>query len=89
LNVIAAKSECDPIIDVQCNGSMLRRVLVDGGAKVNVMKIPAMRYLGLKINRSTLVTLKMANKRLVKLEGVATLLLEECEDDTHTPEMGT
>jgi len=32
LNAIAAKRECDPIIDVQCNGSVLRGVLVDGGA---------------------------------------------------------
>jgi hypothetical protein len=32
LNAIAAERECDPIIYVQCNGSMLRGVLVDGGA---------------------------------------------------------
>jgi len=32
LNAITTKRECDPIIDVQCNGSMLRGVLVDGGA---------------------------------------------------------
>ncbi len=70
LNAIAAKRECDPIIDVQCNGSVLRGVLVDGGAGVNVMTIPAMRYLGLKIDRPALVTLKMANKRVVRPEGV-------------------
>ncbi len=51
LNAIAAERECDPIIDVQCNRSVLRGVLVDGGAAVNVMTIPAMRYLGLKIDR--------------------------------------
>jgi hypothetical protein len=32
LNAIAVERECDPIIDVQCNGSVLRGVLVDGGA---------------------------------------------------------
>jgi hypothetical protein len=48
LNAIAAECECDSIIDVQCNGLVLRGVLVDGGARVNVMTIPAMRYLGLK-----------------------------------------
>jgi hypothetical protein len=50
--------------------SVLRGVLVDGGARVNVMTIPAMRYLGLKIDRPALVTLKMANKRVVRPEGV-------------------
>ncbi len=35
---------------------------MDGGAKVNVMIILAIRYLGLKIDRLVLVTLKMANK---------------------------
>ncbi len=70
LNAIIAERECDPIIDVQCNGSMLRGVLVDGGAIVNVMTIPAMSYLGLKIDRPASVTLKMANKRFVRLKGV-------------------
>jgi hypothetical protein len=36
LNAIVAKRECDLIIDVQCNGSVLRGVLVDGGARINV-----------------------------------------------------
>jgi len=70
LNAIAAEHECDFIIDVQCNGSVLHGVLVDGGAGVNVMTIPVMRYLGLKINRPALVTLKMANKQIVRPEGV-------------------
>ncbi len=70
LNAIAAKCECDSIIDVQCNGSVLRGVLVDGRAGVNVMTIPAIRYLGLKIDKPASVTLKMANKRVVRLEGV-------------------
>ncbi len=43
---------------------------MDGGASVNVMIIPAMKYLGLKIDRPASVTLKMANKRVVKPEGV-------------------
>jgi hypothetical protein len=43
---------------------------MDGGAIVNVMTIPAMRYLGLKIDRPTSVTLKMVNKRVVRPEGV-------------------
>jgi len=62
LKAIIAERECDPIIDVQCNGSVLCGVLVDGGAGVNVMTIPTMRYLGLKIDRPASVTLKMANK---------------------------
>jgi hypothetical protein len=62
LNAIVVELECDPIIDVQCNGSMLHRVLVDGGVRVNVMTIPTMKYLGIKIDRSVSVTLKMANK---------------------------
>ncbi len=70
LNAIAVERECDPIIDVQCYGLVLRGMLVDGGAGVNVMTILAMRYLGLKINRSASVTLKMANKRIVRPEGV-------------------
>jgi len=70
LNAIAGKRECDSIIDVQCNGSVLRGVLVDGRVGVNVMTIPAMRYLGLKIDRPALVTLKMANKQVVRSEGV-------------------
>ncbi len=68
LNVITTEHECDPIVDVQCNGLMLRRVLVDGRAGVNVMTIPTMRYLGLKIDRPASITLKMANKRVVRLE---------------------
>ncbi len=62
LNVITTEHECDLIVDVQCNGLMLRGVLVDGRAGVNVMTIPTMRYLGLKIDRPTSITLKMANK---------------------------
>jgi len=75
LNAIVAERECDPIIDVQCNGSVLCGVLVDGGAGVNVMIIPAMRYLGLKINRPTSVTFKMANKRVVRPEGVISIVV--------------
>jgi hypothetical protein len=43
-----------------------------GGWKggLNVMTIFGMRYLRLKIDRSILVTLKMANKWVVKLKGV-------------------
>jgi len=70
LNAIAAERECDPIINVQCNGLVLHGVLVDGGAGVNVMTILAMRYLGLKIDRPASITLKMANKRVVRPEGV-------------------
>jgi len=43
-------------------------MLVVGGAKINVMTIPVMRYLGLKIDRPTSITLKMANKWVVRLE---------------------
>jgi hypothetical protein len=62
LNVITTKCQCDPIIDVQCNGSMLHGVLVDKRAKINVMTIPVMRYLGLKIDRPALIPLKLAIK---------------------------
>jgi hypothetical protein len=70
LNVIAVKRECDLIIDVQCNGLVLHEVLVNGRVGVNVMIIPTMTYLGLKIDGPALVTLKMANKRVVRPEGV-------------------
>jgi hypothetical protein len=70
LNAIATERECDPIIDVQCNGSVLRGVLVDGRARINVMIILAMKYLGLKIDRPASVTLKMAKKRVIRPEGV-------------------
>jgi hypothetical protein len=43
---------------------------MDGGTKVNVMMIPAMRYLGFRIDRLASVTLKMANKQIVKREGI-------------------
>jgi hypothetical protein len=43
---------------------------VDGNVGVNVMTILAMRYLGLRINRPALVTLKMVIKRIVRLEGI-------------------
>jgi len=49
---------------------MLREVLVDGRARVNVMTIPIMKYLRLRINRLTLITLKMANKQVVRSERV-------------------
>jgi hypothetical protein len=62
LNAIATECECHPIIDVQCNQLMLHGVLTDGGARVNVMTILTVRYLGLKIDRPVSVTLKMANK---------------------------
>jgi len=55
---------------MQCNGSMLHGMLLDGGAKVNVMTILAMKYLGLKIDRPTSVTLKMVNKRVVRPKEV-------------------
>ena len=70
LNTITVQQEYDPIIDVGCNGSMLRNVLVDGGTSVNVMTIPTMRYLGLEIERPSLITLKMANKRICKPQGI-------------------
>jgi hypothetical protein len=42
LNAIIAKHECDLIIDVQCNGSLLCEVLVDGRVGIYVMTIPVM-----------------------------------------------
>jgi hypothetical protein len=49
---------------------MLGKVLVDGRAKTNVMIILVMRYLRLEIDKPTLVTLKMANKQIIKPKGV-------------------
>jgi len=49
---------------------MLHGVLLDGRARVNVMTILTMRYVGLRIDRPASITLKMANKRVVRLEGV-------------------
>jgi hypothetical protein len=43
---------------------------VDGRVGVNVMTIFAMRYLGLRIDKPTSITLQMANKQVVRLEGV-------------------
>ncbi len=51
LNAITIERECDPIIDVQCNGLVLHEMLVDEGIGVNVITIPTMKYLGLKIGR--------------------------------------
>ena len=66
LNTMPVQQDYDPIIDVGCNGSMLRGVLVDGGACVNVMTIPAMRYISLEIERPSSITLKMTNKKFYK-----------------------
>ena len=51
LNTIAIQQEYNLIIDIECNGSMLRGVLVDGGTNVNVMTIPPKMYIGLEIKR--------------------------------------
>jgi hypothetical protein len=45
-------------------------MLMDGGVGVNVMTILVLKYLGLKIDKPTSVTLKMAKKRVIKPEGV-------------------
>jgi hypothetical protein len=70
LNAITTKHECDPIIDVQCNGLMLRKVLMNGKVGANVMKIHIMKYLGLIIDKPALVTLKMVNKWIGKPEEI-------------------
>jgi hypothetical protein len=75
LNAIVVERECDLIIDVQCNGSMLCGVLVDGEARVNMMTIPTMRYLGLRIDKSTSITLKMANEQVVRLEVISNVAI--------------
>jgi hypothetical protein len=48
---------------------------VDGGARVNVMTILAMRYLGLRIDKSASITLKIASKQIVRPEGVISNVL--------------
>ncbi len=70
LNAIIVERECDSIIDVQCNESMLCGVLVDGRAIIIVMTILAMEYLGLKIDRSASINLEMVNKKIVKPYGI-------------------
>jgi hypothetical protein len=70
LNAIVVERKCDLIIDVQCNGISVAWGVGGWGAGVNVMTISAMRYLGLKNNRPASVTLKMANKRVIKPEGI-------------------
>jgi hypothetical protein len=45
-------------------------MLVDGRVKINVMTIFRIRYLRLKIDIPTLITLKMVNKWVDKLKGV-------------------
>ena len=37
---------------------------------MNVMTIPAMRYIGLEIERPSSITLKMSNKRICKPQGM-------------------
>ncbi len=69
-NAIIAKHECDPIIDVWFNGSVLHGMLVDGRARLNVMIILAMKYLKFKNYRLTSITLKMVNKQIIRLERV-------------------
>jgi len=46
-----------------------------------VKEFEHMIYIPLKVERS--------NHQVIPIFYVATSLLEECEDDTHTPEMGT
>ena len=58
------------MIDVGCNDSMLRGVLVNGETDVNIMTIPAMRYIGLEIERPSSITLKMAHKFFCKPEDM-------------------
>ncbi len=48
---------------------------MDGGARVNVMTILAMRYLGLRIDKSASITLKIASKQIVRPEGVISNVL--------------
>jgi hypothetical protein len=45
-------------------------MLVDGRVRLNVMTILAMKYLRFKNYRLASITLKMVNKRIIRLEGV-------------------
>ncbi len=69
MNATTIEHECDPIINVQSNGLMLRGMLMDGRVRINVMTIPTMRFLRLRIDKLILVT-QMANKRIFRLEKV-------------------
>jgi len=48
---------------------------VDGRAKIDVMTILVMKYLRLRIDRLTLVTLKMANKQIIKLGVINSVVI--------------
>ena len=68
LNTIAVQQEYDPNIDVLYNGSMLRGVLMDGGASVNVITILAMIYTYFEIERLLSIISKNTNKKIYKLQ---------------------
>ena len=70
LNKIVIQQEYYPIINIGYNGSMLRCVLVDGGAGINVMTIPAIRYIGFEIEIHLSIILKMANKMICNTQGM-------------------
>ena len=70
LNTIAIRQKYNPIIDIRCNDPMLRGHLVDGETDVNVMTIPAIKYIGLEIERPSLIISKKTNKIFSKHQGM-------------------
>jgi hypothetical protein len=57
-------------VEAVCHGILLRGILVDGGARLNVMIVSTMENLGLQYNRQSKCNLWMANKEKVKPKGV-------------------
>ena len=54
------------MIDFGCNDYILRVVLVHDKVGMNVITIPAIRYIGLEIERPSSIILRMANKIICK-----------------------
>ncbi len=59
-----------PLVEAVCHGIPLRGILVDGGARVNVMIVSTMENMGLQCDRQSKCNLRMANKEKVKPKGV-------------------
>lgn len=57
---------CAPLVEVVCHGIPLKGILVDGGAKMNVMIVSTMETLGLQCDHQSKCNLRMVNKERVK-----------------------
>jgi hypothetical protein len=57
---------CAPLFEVVCHWIPLKGILVDGGARMNVMIVSTMETLGLQCDRQSKCNLRMVNKEKVK-----------------------